>query len=108
MSLDDLEKSILGADTEPAVYEHPSADFVAVFIPMIAVPLLIAPTSERAKELCKVWGLPEDATGIDPPIDFEDFSKSIPKTWTLALAEVKNGLQTVVKIALPQPLLVVH
>jgi len=95
---------------KPVKYVSDEADFVAVYelVSKSVVPVVMVPTSERAKELAAVWGLEETSTGLAAPDNVEDFLNGLPGDWTLGYESMKPGEHVVQKIALPQPLHVLH
>lgn len=72
------------------------------------LPVLIVPTSPRARALFIRWGMEKDCTGIAPPDSPMDLIASVPGNWIMKSAPIQEGAHTVARITLPQPLLVVH
>lgn len=109
MPLDDIERLILAMVKQcasPAEYQSEGEDIIIVFHD--TVPVVVVPSSDRAKALFIRWGMEESCLGINPPDKPEDLMESIPNNWTVRMSTPEEGVHKLTQITLPQPLVVVH
>ena len=97
------------SNEQPPVSVTGKADILLIMAEgEMPMPICVVPSTQRAIELFKRWGMDDDVDGIKPPDNVTDLLDSIPADWVIAIADPQKEKYNVQKITLPQPLIVLH